>query len=104
MRRRLGPKASRWLMALRGCRKKLTSWSVGIRAENPRGAGPPTSRFYTAITILEFAARRGLVRPDPAGHDIGPRVVFPFDSGAGQPAQHRELADVGQRIGNRALE
>ena len=54
--------------------------------------------------LVEFPARRGLLDADTAGDDLRPRVVLAFHLGAGQTAKHRELTDVGQRIGDRALE
>src|SRR3954470_8112583 len=53
---------------------------------------------------IEFAARRGLLRPDAAGDDVGFRVVLTFYFCPAEPPQDRELADVGQRVGDRTLE
>ena len=52
---------------------------------------------------VELPLSRALLHADASGHDIGARVVLTLDLRAGEPAQHRELADVGQRVGDRAL-
>ena len=40
---------------------------------------------------------------DAAGSDVGLEVVFAFDGGAGQAAEHGDLADVAEGISNRGL-
>src|SRR5262249_4844346 len=113
MRRRLGPKASRPLMAGVAL-AKLLPWA------RPRGwprfwsEGPPSCRFFlrritkpswTSLhSSVELPSGWRLRRPPPAGDDVGAGVVLGLDFRAGQAAQHRELADVRQRVGDRALE
>jgi hypothetical protein len=53
---------------------------------------------------LEFAAGSGLVKADAAGGDVGLEVVFAFDGRAGETAEHGELADVIEGVGDGALE
>lgn len=45
-----------------------------------------------------------MVRAYAAGGDFGHGVVFSLDGEAGEAAEHRQLADVSQRIGDGALE
>ena len=53
--------------------------------------------------LIEFAAGRGLLRADAAGDDIRLRVIFAANWRAGEAPEQRQLADVRQRIGDRAL-
>src|SRR5262249_62252332 len=52
---------------------------------------------------IELAARRGLLGAYSTRDDVGARVVLAFHLRAREAAKHRELADVRQRIGDRAL-
>src|SRR6266568_1372037 len=52
----------------------------------------------------EFAARGGLVWTDAARGDVRFEIVFTFDRGAGEAAEHGDLADVIEGVGDGALE
>ena len=54
--------------------------------------------------LLKFAAGGGLLEADVAGGDFGFEIVFALHRGAGESAEHGDLADVRQRVGNGALE
>ena len=54
--------------------------------------------------LIEFAARRGLLRGHAAGDNFRLRVIFAANRGAGEAAQHRQLAHVRERVRDRALE
>lgn len=41
---------------------------------------------------------------DATGGDFGFEIVFPFDRGSGETAEHGDLADMSQSVGNRTLE
>ena len=53
---------------------------------------------------VEFEFGRGLLRADAPCGNIGVREIFPMDGRARQTPEHSELADVLQRVGNRALQ
>src|SRR6516162_9947450 len=55
---------------------------------------------------VELVARigRGLLDPHPPDLDVGARVVLAFHLVARQPAQHRQLAGVGEGVGDATLE
>src|SRR6266567_1484626 len=53
---------------------------------------------------FEFAVRGGLLEPDAAGGDVRFEIVFTFDRGAGEAAEHGDLADVIEGVGDGALE
>src|SRR5258708_30020969 len=53
---------------------------------------------------FEFAAGGGLLKADAAGSDVGLEVVFTFDGGVGEAAEHGDLADVIEGVSDRALE
>src|SRR5436309_694836 len=67
-----------------------------------RAGAPPTTA--EGGPSVELTTRRRLLRSEAAGHDVGAVVVLAAYRGAGGTAQHRELADVSERVGNRALE
>src|SRR5438034_142671 len=52
----------------------------------------------------ERELRRRLLRADAAGDDVRLEIVLARDRRAGEAAEHRELAAVRDRIGDRALE
>src|SRR5580765_2498193 len=65
---------------------------------------PAASHPETPITFsLELAARRRLFAADPAGGDIGLVIVLCPDRCRGETPEHRKLADMRQRVGNRTL-
>ena len=53
--------------------------------------------------LVEFAARRGLLRGHAASDDFRLRVIFAANGSTGKSPQQRELAYVCERIRNRAL-
>src|ERR1051325_11719204 len=53
---------------------------------------------------IEFAFWFFLIRADAARVDFCARVIFPLHRLAGDPAEHRDLADVREGVGNWALE
>src|SRR5258708_2751232 len=66
----------------------------------------PRADFVHAITIpaLELPSWSRLLLSRAADDDFCRVEVLARDLGAGEPAQHRQLADVRQRVGDRALE
>jgi hypothetical protein len=52
---------------------------------------------------FEFAARGGLFGADAAGDDVGFEVVFAENGRAGETAEHGDLADVSERVGDGSL-
>jgi hypothetical protein len=60
-----------------------------------------TTEFRDSV---EFAAGCGLVEADASGGDVGFEIVFAFDRGAGQAAEHGDLADVREGVGDGALQ
>jgi hypothetical protein len=54
--------------------------------------------------LVELADGRELVGPQEAHADFGAEIVFSPDRGARQAAEHGDLTDVRERVGNRALE
>ena len=53
---------------------------------------------------IEFAARGGLIDAYVAGDNLGFEIVFTFDGASSEATEHGNLADVGERVGNGALE
>src|SRR6266702_2334966 len=53
---------------------------------------------------LEFAVRGGLVQSDAAGGDVGFEIVFTLNGRAAEAAEHGDLADVIEGVGDGALE
>jgi len=53
---------------------------------------------------VELAVGWGLVRPHAPEGDFGAMVVFPTDRATGHAAQHGDLPDMGQGVGDGALE
>src|SRR5260370_38130166 len=53
---------------------------------------------------FEFAARGGLVKPDAARGDIRFEIIFTLDRGIRQTAEHGDLADVIEGVGDGTLE
>src|ERR1700741_2880363 len=90
--------------------------TVGCRSANGSGgrcamAMPATSASARSVatkeaprTSVELDARRRLRGAERPRGDGGCRIVLALDRPAGEPAEHRQLAGVRQRIGNRALE
>src|SRR6185295_10090112 len=58
----------------------------------------------TSVRSVELPPRRGLLGADAAGGDVGLEVVLAAHGRAGQPAEHGELADVREGVGDRPLE
>src|SRR5215472_5548122 len=56
------------------------------------------------LSLVEFAAGNGLFGADTASDDVGFEIVFAQNGGAGQAAQHCNLSDVTERVGDGALE
>ena len=54
--------------------------------------------------LFKFAARSGLVEADAARGDFGLEIIFAEDGRTSQTAQHGDLADVIEGVGDRALE
>src|SRR3954468_15997355 len=52
----------------------------------------------------KLPVRRRLLRTDPAGDDVGAVVVLAAHRSASEPPEQRQLADMGERVGNRTLE
>src|SRR6266705_4021031 len=53
---------------------------------------------------FEFAARGGLVQSDAAGGDVGFEIVFTLNGRAAEAAEHGDLADVIEGVGDGTLE
>ena len=62
------------------------------------------ARPCTRMALIEFAAGCGLAKADAAGGDVGFEIIFALDWGAGQAAEHGELANVREGVGNGALQ
>jgi hypothetical protein len=71
---------------------------------HPHGASDSRTSFLATAISLEFAAGSGLVEADAAGGDVRLEIVFAFDGAAGEAAEHGDLADVVERVGDGALE
>lgn len=54
--------------------------------------------------LVEFTTRCGLLGADASGGNLRFEIVFAFDGLAGETAEKRELTDMGESIGDRALE
>jgi len=52
---------------------------------------------------LEFAVRGGLFGADAASGDVRSEIIFAPDGGAAEAAEHGDLADVIEGIGDGAL-
>src|ERR1043165_1435570 len=111
IRRRLGPNAAG---------AELSGAAAGMRPEAPAKSLPrrdrPLAEGFTtpapaaapllrhSITIsLELGSRRGLLRADAPGGDVRLVIVFAANRRVRETAQHRDLSDVRQRVGNRTL-
>src|SRR3954451_7213922 len=107
MRRRLGPKASRALIAMSSDSKNASSFSPKRAGGNHARPRRPAFRFSTVDygfdSLVELAARRRLIRVHAANRDFRARIVLALDWRARQSPQQRELADVGERVGDGAL-
>src|SRR5262245_1668584 len=53
--------------------------------------------------LVELLLRRRLVRADAAGGDVGHVIVLAAHGGAGESTQESDLADMPDRVGDRAL-
>src|ERR1035437_597659 len=53
--------------------------------------------------LVKFLARGRLVRANASYGDFGDIIIFALDRNAGHSPQHRDLADVSERVGERAL-
>lgn len=54
--------------------------------------------------LVEFTTRCGLIGADASGGNLRFEIVFALDGLAGETAEQRELTDVRESIGDRALE
>jgi hypothetical protein len=52
---------------------------------------------------VELFSRRGLIRANMAGGDLGAMIVLAADRHTGKTPEHVDLAHVRQRVGNRTL-
>ncbi len=57
-----------------------------------------------APELIEFAARRTLIRADSACDDICTQIILGSDGKSREAAQHGDLADVSESVSNRTLE
>src|SRR2546427_8785305 len=77
----------------------------GVR--KPKSKSPVRQGGVTTgrrLRSLEFAAGSGLIDANAPDGDVGLVIVFTHDGGADEAAEHRDLADVIEGIGNRTLE
>src|SRR2546427_4347246 len=55
------------------------------------------------LRLFEFAARSGLVEAEAPDGDVGIVIVFAHDGGAGEAAEHGDLANVIEGVGDGSL-
>jgi glutathione S-transferase len=94
--RRCGNGAQSRPLALR---TQLHSGKIAVE-----GLAVPASARRAARVAVELGARRRLVEPDLADCDVGAAVALGAHRRSEHAAQHRELAHVRQRVGDRPLE
>src|SRR3984893_8569622 len=85
----------------RGPRSDETS-IANRRSHRVSGSGL-TSLEITRRPSVKFLARGRLIRADASDCDFGHEIAFAFHRDTGHPTQHRDLSDVGERVGDRAL-
>src|SRR5258705_2335842 len=78
-------------------------FSVSLCKSVPSVSSVPVASVFSVPTLVELPARRRLLGADASGHDLGARIVFALHVRAGKPPQHRELADMRERVGDRTL-
>src|ERR1700674_5262687 len=61
-----------------------------------------TSPAYNMPSV-KLLARCRLIRADASDCDFGHEIAFALHRDTGHPTQHRDLAHVGERVGDRAL-
>src|SRR5260221_3473841 len=78
----------------------------GQRTGKVKGSGAATQagRPTRAAAALERAPGRWLPGAHAADRDVGDEVILAVHRGARHAAQQHELADVGERVVDRALE
>lgn len=77
---------------------------MGGRDRDGNLVSPCLAKASPKGRLVKFAARSGLIRADAARGDFCLVVVLSFDRSAREAAQHGELSDVVEGIGNRSLE
>ena len=67
-------------------------------------AAPEKSRQEAAPDSLKFAAGNRLFETDASCGDVSSEIALTQDRGAGETAEHGDLADMIEGVGDRALE
>lgn len=70
----------------------------------PNSAIHETAALLHTNRLIEFAAGGGLLRAHASGGDGGFVIVFTFDRASREAAEHSELADVRERVGDGTLQ
>src|ERR1700730_5604046 len=79
------------------------AWSSKRRDQHREQAFTPSIGQITRRPSVKFLARGRLIRADASDCDFGHEIAFAFHRDTGHPTQHRDLPDVGERVGDRAL-
>ena len=68
-----------------------------------RKISPDAESTMECANSFEFALRSGLAETDAAGGDIGFEIILAFYRGLRETAEHGDLPDVGECVGDRPL-
>src|SRR5579864_978575 len=91
------PRVERLCSRVRGrfasCSALKTWWLIGSRFEGNT----------SAVRLVEFAHRSGLLRANAPGGNCGAKIIFAANRRTSKTAQHGNLSHMRQRVRDRTL-